>query len=146
MTTNNENAPEIQPMPWRRPRRIGTFNRAAQLIFAAANWWQNVPKPSILKQPGNAFTPRPLTEDEFKPGPLADAKVIQKFKDRRDVHYVRLNRGTIVRAEAKVESADRRHKNEVANRPTFLRNVRHTIDAARMALSVKSVAVPVKSV
>lgn len=138
---NNENTPEVSPVHWRRPRRlISHFNRAAQFIFASAVWWQNVPKASVLKKPGNAFMPRPLTEEEFKPGPLAEAKVIQKFKDRGGMPYVRLNRGTIVRTGDKVESKTRRHRNEVASRPANLKTVRHSINPDSLGYSLSQPA------
>jgi hypothetical protein len=141
MTTNNENSPELKPIPWRRPRICaranGVFSHTMHLIFAAATWWANVPKASITRLPGNAYQP-PALGDAFKKGALAEAKVVLKFKDRRDVPYLYLNRGTIVRAEEKVESKTRRHRNEVAQRPANYRNVRHTLDAASMAQAAAS--------
>lgn len=124
---NEVAVPEVPRKPWYRNRQKGVLSLGRQILFASATWWMNVPLKSITSLPGNAFQPRPLG-DNFKPGPLGCAKVIAKFKDNRAVGYAHLSTGTIVRMESKVESKDRRHRNEVANRAPYLRNVRYSLN------------------
>lgn len=81
--------------PWYRPRPGGRFNSASSQIFASPTFWQNLPRKSILNAPGSRFVPRAMG-DTFKKGPLAAAKIVQKFFDRAGRGFARLSTGTIV--------------------------------------------------
>lgn len=91
------------PRPWYRPRLSGRFNYVGQRLFASPTFWQNLPRKSILNEPGNKYQPKPLG-DKFKKGPLAAALIVQKFFDRRGKGFARLSTGTIIETGETQES------------------------------------------